>query len=150
SLEGPTGAVNDAVRGAGTFDRVLEKVAMLGRHARFTLGFTLMRDNVHLVEECVDLAQRVGAQAAVFRPLYPAAVALPPLQSRPSLERYRGAIGELVEREAEPVIHTSPTCGAGQPLCAVSVQGDVNPCGFLGPAFNTGNIREQPFEVIWR
>src|SRR5262249_165463 len=47
-------------------------------------------------------------------------------------------------------VHTSHACGAGNHVCSVSVQGDVNPCSFLGPAFNGGNVREAPFEVIWR
>src|SRR5262249_11230240 len=47
-------------------------------------------------------------------------------------------------------IHTSHTCGAGRHVCSISVQGDVNPCSFLGPGFNTGNIRETPFPIIWR
>jgi hypothetical protein len=29
------------------------------------------------------------------------------------------------------------------------VQGDVNPCSFLGPACNAGNIRDTSFEVLW-
>src|SRR5438445_703378 len=36
SLEGPSAETNDPVRGAGTFDAVLEKLKLLGRHARFT------------------------------------------------------------------------------------------------------------------
>src|SRR5262249_29489203 len=34
--------------------------------------------------------------------------------------------------------------------CSISVQGDVNPCSFLGTAFETGNVRNVPFPVIWR
>jgi MoaA/NifB/PqqE/SkfB family radical SAM enzyme len=155
SLEGPTAAVNDAVRGAGTFDRVLEKLALLRRHARFTLGFTLLRSNVHLVKECVELAHQVGAHAVVFRPLYPAGTALHHLDLMPTYEQYSAALGELaaLHDELAPFAQsaTAPaTCAAGQYLCSVSVQGDVNPCGFLGPGFATGNIREQPFEAIWR
>jgi radical SAM protein with 4Fe4S-binding SPASM domain len=48
------------------------------------------------------------------------------------------------------VIHTNHGCGAGQHVCSVSVQGDVSPCSFLGPAFHTGNIREKSFAEIWR
>jgi MoaA/NifB/PqqE/SkfB family radical SAM enzyme len=68
----------------------------------------------------------------------------------PTYEQYSAALGGLMDSESEPLISTSPTCGAGRYLCSVSVQGNVNPCGFLGPAFATGNIREQPFETIWR
>jgi MoaA/NifB/PqqE/SkfB family radical SAM enzyme len=49
----------------------------------------------------------------------------------------------------QPRIHTAHTCGAGQHVCSISVQGDVNPCSFLGPAFNSGNIRQTPFAAIW-
>jgi radical SAM protein with 4Fe4S-binding SPASM domain len=169
SLEGPTAEVNDVVRGPGTFDAVLEKLELLRRHARFTLAFTVLSTNAHLVRQCAALAQRVGAHTAVFRPLYPVGTALHHLELMPSFEQYTGALEELAEMESpsadlhgldpfspatradtEPVIQTSPTCGAGQHVCSISVQGDVNPCSFLGPAFNTGNIREQPFEIIWR
>jgi MoaA/NifB/PqqE/SkfB family radical SAM enzyme len=153
SLEGPSAAVNDPVRGSGTFDGVVGKMLMLRRHARFSLGFTLLNGNAHLVRECVELAFRVGAQAAVFRPLYPAGMALHHLDLMTGFDQYAAALEDLAGLDvsgAPPEGLASPTCGAGRHLCAVSVQGDVNPCGFLGPAFITGNIREQPFEVIWR
>jgi radical SAM protein with 4Fe4S-binding SPASM domain len=40
-------------------------------------------------------------------------------------------------------------CGAGNLICSISVNGDVNPCSFLGPAHNAGNVRITPFEEIW-
>src|SRR5262249_57833330 len=48
SLEGPDAASNDAVRGAGTFDAVVQRLKLLRRHARFTLAFTVLRTNAHL------------------------------------------------------------------------------------------------------
>jgi radical SAM protein with 4Fe4S-binding SPASM domain len=169
SLEGPSAAANDPVRGAGTFDAVVQKLQLLGRHARFTLAFTVLRTNAHLVKECAELAYRVGAHTAVFRPLYPAGVALAHLDLMPSFAQYTAALGELAALDSpgadlnglDPfgpqtraatgaAIHTSHACGAGNHVCSISVQGDVNPCSFLGPAFNTGNVRETPFPVIWR
>jgi MoaA/NifB/PqqE/SkfB family radical SAM enzyme len=155
SLEGPTAEVNDAVRGAGTFDAVLDRLGVLRRHAPFTLGFTLLRTNTGLVRECVELARRVEARAVVFRPLYPAGMALHHLDLMPDFAQYQEAIEEVAELDVsapEPgeIEAFGPMCGAGRHLCAVSVQGDVNPCGFLGPAFQTGNIRERPFADIWR
>jgi radical SAM protein with 4Fe4S-binding SPASM domain len=167
SLEGPSAESNDAVRGAGTFAAVMEKLKLLGRHARFTLAFTVMRTNAHLVKECAELAYRVGAHTAVFRPLYPAGVALDHPELMPTFAQYTAALRDLTgmdspgsdlraldpfgpETRGRPQIHTSPTCGAGQHVCSISVQGDVSPCSFLGTTFNTGNIRETPFEVIWR
>jgi radical SAM protein with 4Fe4S-binding SPASM domain len=169
SLEGPTAATNDAVRGAGTFDAVMASLRHLRRHARFTLAFTIMRTNAHLVRACAELAYEVGAHTAVFRPLYPVGTALHHLDLMPTFSQYTAALRELAEMDApgadlcgldpfspesrEPVrpdVHTSQTCGAGNHVCSVSVQGDVNPCSFLGPAFNAGNVRETPFPTIWR
>lgn len=169
SLEGPNAATNDAIRGPGTFDAVVEKLRLLGRCARFTLAFTILKTNAHLVRHCAELACAVGAHTAVFRPLYPAGVALHHLDLMPTFHQYTSALEELAtmdtpgtslrgldpfspqtRADTQPVIHTSHTCGAGQHVCSISVQGDVNPCSFLGPAFNSGNIRTLPFAVIWR
>jgi MoaA/NifB/PqqE/SkfB family radical SAM enzyme len=169
SLEGPTPEVNDPVRGAGTFDAVLEKLKLLRRHARFTLAFTVLRTNAHLVRQCAELAHRVGAHTAVFRPLYPVGTALHHLDLMPSFAQYTGALRDLADMDCptadlrgldafgpetraatQAQVHTSHTCGAGNHVCSISVQGDVNPCSFLGPAFNGGNVRRTPFETIWR
>jgi MoaA/NifB/PqqE/SkfB family radical SAM enzyme len=169
SLEGPTAESNDAIRGAGTFDAVLEKLRLLRRYARFTLAFTILNTNAHLVRQCAELAYEVGAHTAVFRPLYPAGTALNHLDLMPSFTQYTAALRALADMDTpgadlrgldsfspetraatQPRIHTSPTCGAGQHVCSISVQGEVNPCSFLGPAFNSGNIRHTPFPILWR
>jgi radical SAM protein with 4Fe4S-binding SPASM domain len=169
SLEGPSAETNDAVRGPGTFAAVLEKLALLGRHARFTLAFTVLRTNAHLVRQCATLAYRVGAHTAVFRPLYPVGVARHHLELMPTFAQYSEALRSLAtmdrpgadlngldpfspqsRAETQPQVHTSPGCGAGRHVCSISVQGDVNPCSFLGPAFNAGNIRQTSFAAIWR
>lgn len=167
SLDGPSAEVNDPVRGPGTFAAVLEKLTLLRRHARFTLAFTILRGNAHLAEQCAELAYQVGAHTAVFRPLYPAGVALAHPELMPSFAQYTEALRSLsrtapnadlngldpfspeTRTEEAAHIHTSHTCGAGQHVCSISVQGDVNPCSFLGAGFNTGNIRERPFVEIW-
>jgi radical SAM protein with 4Fe4S-binding SPASM domain len=169
SLEGPDATSNDAVRGPGTFDAVVERLKLLRRHARFTLAFTILRTNAHLVRRCAELAYEVGAHTAVFRPLYPAGVALDHLDLMPSFAQYSDALRDLAGMDSPgadlhgldpfspetraatgPHVHTSHTCGAGNHVCSVSVQGDVNPCSFLGPGFNSGNVRATPFADIWR
>jgi MoaA/NifB/PqqE/SkfB family radical SAM enzyme len=169
SLEGPDAPTNDSVRGTGTFDAVVERLQLLRQHARFTLAFTIMRTNARLVRQCAELAHRVGAHTAVFRPLYPAGIALHHLDLMPSFAQYTEALRELADMDCpsadlrgldpfgpeqraatQPQVHTTHTCGAGNHVCSIGVQGDVNPCSFLGPGFNGGNIREESFEVIWR
>jgi radical SAM protein with 4Fe4S-binding SPASM domain len=168
SLEGPDAATNDPIRGAGTFDAVCAQLRLLRRHARFTLAFTILQTNAHLVRQCAELACELGAHTAVFRPLYPAGTALDHLDLLPTFAQYRGALRELADMDesgmnlrgldvfgpetraaTQPMIHTTHACGAGQYVCSVSVQGDVNPCSFLGPGFQGGNVRQRSFAAIW-
>jgi [mycofactocin precursor peptide]-tyrosine decarboxylase / 3-amino-5-[(4-hydroxyphenyl)methyl]-4,4-dimethylpyrrolidin-2-one synthase len=167
SLDGATARTNDQVRGAGTFDAVLDRLAVLRRHARFTLAFTILRDNVAEIAACAELATAVGADTAVFRPLYPVGVARRHLDLMPSFAEYNtalntlAALGDTVElrhidpfsphsrSETQSVVHQNYGCGAGNLVCSVSVSGDVNPCSFLGPRFVAANVRERTLADIW-
>lgn len=168
SLEGACAETNDRVRGPGVFDQVMERLALLREHARFTLAFTLMRHNLEEVEACVRLAREVGAHTAVFRPLYPVGTAASTPDAMPPFEGYVDAlarVGQLDEEadlhsvdpfspgareELRAVLTSSPSCGAATTVASVSVQGDVSPCSFLGSAFESGNVRDERFESIWR
>lgn len=168
SLEGATAETNDRVRGEGTFAKVLDRLAVLRRHTRFTLAFTIMSSNVQEIEACAALAHEVGADTAVFRPLYPVGVARHNLELMPTFAEYNAALntlarmdGEELElrhidpfspharRETQSVIHQNYGCGAGNLVCSVSVSGDVNPCSFLGPEFVAANVRERSLAEIW-
>ncbi|WP_119729257.1 radical SAM protein [Thermomonospora amylolytica] len=169
SLDGATAESNDRIRGAGTFERVLERLEVLRRHARFTLAFTIMSGNVAEVEECARLAHRVGADTAVFRPLYPVGVARDHPELMPSFAEYNTALDTLARMgddgsmdlrhidpfgphsrsETQSVVHQNYGCGAGNLVCSISVSGDVNPCSFLGPRFVAANVRESSLAEIW-
>lgn len=167
SLDGATAESNDRVRGAGVFDRVLERIALLRRHARFTLAFTVMKHNAAEAAACARLAAELGADTAVFRPLYPVGVAREHPSLMPSFDDYVGALDALAaldgggdlrnleafgpaQREALRSGVGNLGCGAGTTVCSISVSGDVNPCSFLGGDFDAGNVRTQSFERIWR
>jgi MoaA/NifB/PqqE/SkfB family radical SAM enzyme len=169
SLEGATPRTNDAVRGPGTFDRVMDRIALLAKHSRFTLAFTIMQSNLEEIEACADLARRVGAHTAVFRPLYPVGTARHHLHLMPTFGEYNDALNRLtaMQNEAdfelcslEPfspqsrvetlaITQENYGCGAGNHVCSISLGGDVNPCSFLGSGFVAANIRERPFADIW-
>lgn len=172
SLDGATAGTNDAVRGAGTFDRVMEKIALLRAHARFSIAFTVMRHNAGEAAALAELAARSGAHTAVFRPLYPVGAAEGSPELWPSFDDYEAALDAIwalgaagdgraaAARALEPfsprsraesraVVHDNWGCGAGNTVCSISVGGDVNPCSFLGPASVGGNLRRAPFEQIW-
>jgi radical SAM protein with 4Fe4S-binding SPASM domain len=164
SLDGATAETNDAVRGAGTFDAVVGKLRALGRYMRFTLAFTITKRSAPEVVACAKLARELGAHSAVFRPLYPVGVARAHPELMPSYDDYTGALARLAETtelsaidpfsptaraETQAVTYAGAGCGAANLVASVSASGDVNPCSFLGPAFDAGNIRTRPFAEIW-
>jgi mycofactocin biosynthetic radical S-adenosylmethionine protein MftC len=169
SLEGATAETNDRVRGQGTFDRVIEKLSLLSKHARFTLAFTVMQTNLHEIQQCAELAHKVGAHTAVFRPLYPVGIAKHHLKLMPTFADYNSALNALSEvsrrydfevcsidpfsprtrEDSQSIIYENFGCGAGNIVCSVSVSGEVNPCSFLGPEHVAANIRDTPFQEIW-
>jgi radical SAM protein with 4Fe4S-binding SPASM domain len=168
SLEGAHPETNDAIRGAGVFDRVMDKLTLLGRHARFTLAFTLTQRNLGEVDDCVALAKAVGAHTAVFRPLYPVGIAAHHAELMPTFDGYVEAIHQLEQvdagadlfaidpfspsarEDARGIVSPEPSCGAATTVASVSVQGNVSPCSFLGTSFESGNLRTRSFEAIWR
>ncbi|MEZ4322737.1 MAG: radical SAM protein [Myxococcota bacterium] len=162
SLEGADAATNDPVRGDGTFDAVCEKLRMLGRHARFTLAFTLTDANHAQAERAARLARELGAHTAVFRPLYPVGAA--GTAQMPSFADYSHALeglsacGDLgaidpfapTSRVATQArTYTGPGCGAANLVASIDIQGAVNPCSFLGSETVGGNVRDRPFREIW-
>jgi radical SAM protein with 4Fe4S-binding SPASM domain len=172
SLDGATAETNDTVRGEGTFDRVLEKIAMLRQHARFSLAFTVMRHNADETRAFAELGARTGAHTVVFRPLYPVGTAETNTDLWPSFDDYERALDAIwtlgadasdrpaavraidpfsprIRQDSRAVVHDNWGCGAGNTVCSISVGGEVNPCSFLGSQFVANNVRREPFDRIW-
>jgi radical SAM protein with 4Fe4S-binding SPASM domain len=158
SLDAATAATNDRVRGAGTFDAVVERLRRFGKHMRFTLAFTITSDNAGEALACADLARELGAHTAVFRPVYPVGTARSHPALMPSFDQYTGALAKLAgehafsptERvESQAITYSGPGCGAANLVASISSAGDVNPCSFLGADFESGNVRDRPFVEIW-
>lgn len=167
SLEGATAESNDAVRGPGTFDRVLERLAVLREHCAFTLAFTITSANAEQIDACVRLSERVGASTAVFRPLYPVGVARDHLDLMPTFDQYTSALDTIaatagehrlhhldpfsprIRAERQSVVHTNLGCGAGNLVASISLSGGMNPCSFLGPDFVAGSVADTTFADLW-
>jgi MoaA/NifB/PqqE/SkfB family radical SAM enzyme len=165
SLDGATAEQNDAVRGRGTFDAVVAKLRQYGQGLRFTLAFTVMRHNAGQVAAFAQLGRDLGAQNVVFRPLYPVGAARHRPELLPAFEQYAEALGSLTaagvsvrgidpfspqaREQSRALIQGNWGCGAGNTIATVSVQGDVNPCSFLGREFDAGNLRQRSFTEIW-
>jgi mycofactocin biosynthetic radical S-adenosylmethionine protein MftC len=170
SLEGASALTNDLIRGPGSFRRVIANLKLLAKHAKFSLAFTVMRANLSEISQCAELARQVGAQSAVFRPLYPVGNAQENLELMPTFKDYRAALEPVLGRgngaldqdcavvpfspaireERKALLFPADGCGAGNVVCSVSASGDVSPCSFLGPDFVAGNIQDRSLAELWR
>lgn len=170
SLDGARAETHDRIRGAGTFDRAIEKIRLLSKHARFTLAFTITAPLAEEVEACAALARELGAHTAVFRPLYPVGTAIQQLALMPTYDVYADALDALargmpprdgdlhaidpfspqIRETIQAKSYVGTGCGAATLIASVSSSGEVSPCSFLGPAMNAGSLRKQSFVEIWR
>jgi mycofactocin biosynthetic radical S-adenosylmethionine protein MftC len=166
SLDGAEPATNDAIRGSGTFERILAGIELLDRrrYPDFSLNMVVTRLNAGEVGEFDALARMYGAKTRLSR-------------FRPSgggchtWEDYRLTRDQLAELSAflgdHPQILTGDSffsltpesrrklglnmCGAAKMTCAVAPDGGVYPCAFLAdPAFLAGNVTEEPLWDIFR
>ncbi|HEX9844782.1 MAG TPA: mycofactocin radical SAM maturase, partial [bacterium] len=166
SLDGASAEACDAIRGPGTFRKVLGALERLqGTSIVRTLNFVYCRNNAHELDAMLALAQRYGATLRVTR-LKPsgrgAAVydALKPTQAQ--LAHLHGWL------QAHEAVLTGDTffhlnafggqplggfqfCGAARMTCLIAPNGDVFPCAFTqSDVFRAGNLRRQDFAEIWR
>ena len=147
---------NDAIRGPGTFARILAGIELLAerRYPDFSLNMVVTRLNVG------EIAEFDRARPPLRR--QDPALPFPPLGRRlRTWEDYRLTRDQLLELSAflgdHPEILTGDSffsltpdsrrdwgcnmCGAAKMTCAVAPDGSVYPCAFLcDPAFLAGNV----------
>ncbi len=172
SLEGATAETNDQIRGKGTFNEAIQKIKMASKYCHFSIAFTLMKINYHESKACAKLAKELGAQAAIFRPLYPIGTASKNLELMPSFSEYLESLYNLEEMEkiyyksnvqlcnnhhwgpkaridSRSIVFNNFGCGAGNIVCSISASGNISPCSYLPNSFIAGNIKEKSLEHIW-
>jgi len=166
SLDGARAGTNDAMRGAGTFDRILAGIELLAArdYPGLSLNMVVTRLNAAEIGEFDRLARHYGAKTRLSR-------------FRPSgagcntWEDYRLDREQLLELSVflgeHPEILTGDSffalapesrrnlgltmCGAAKMTCAVAPDGAVYPCAFLSdPAFLAGNVTARPLSAIFR
>lgn len=165
SLDGATAATNDAVRGAGTFERILAGIGLLAECGVRGLSTNTVVTAVNF-REIVEI-YRFGAERGLktrlsrFRPSGNAR------RAWEDLHLSAGQLGELsLFLNAHRDVLTGDSffsitgkerrelglnmCGAAKMTCSVVPDGTVYPCAFLqDPAFESGNITTQPLGDIW-
>ena len=158
-------AENDAIRGDGVYERVLDTLARLEeRDIGTTLNTVVTRRNVRDLPAIHDLAQEYGAGLRLnrFRPSGRGAdtwdeFRLEPdqieylhgwLADHPSVRTgdsffYLNAMGEVRNE-------TLKSCGAGSMTCLVDPVGDVYPCAFTQwDDLAAGNVVDDGFGTAW-
>lgn len=170
SLDGATAAVNDAVRGAGSFDmatRALENLSAAG-FSDAKISVVVTRHNVGQLDDFTALADRYGATLRITR-LRPSGRGADVWDElHPTADQQRGLYRWLVDRgekvlTGDSFFHLSGLgepgalaglnmCGAGRVVCLIDPVGDVYACPFaIHDNFLAGNIRGAGgFESVWK
>ncbi len=168
SLDGATPEVNDAVRGAGTYDAALRALRNL-RDAGMTdtkLSVVCTRENIPQLDRFKEIADEHGAVlrltrlrpagrgADVWNDLHPLArAAARPLRLARRARRRRPhrrlVLPPAAFGDALPGLNL---CGAGRVVCLVDPVGDVYACPFaIHDRFLAGNVRARAgFGSVWR
>ena len=170
SLDGATAAVNDAVRGPGSYAmaiRALEHLAAAG----FTdakISVVVTRHNVDQLDEFAALATRYGATLRVTR-LRPSGRGAdvwdelhPTAEQQVQLYDWLVAKGDGV-LTGDSFFHLSGLgepgalaglnlCGAGRVVCLIDPVGDVYACPFaIHDRFLAGNVlSDGGFDTVWK
>jgi len=164
SLDGATPDVNDHIRGAGTFHRIVNGIERLaGKNIPLSINTVVTSLNFDQLDRIKELAAFYGARLRVSR-------FRPSGRARQSWEMLRLSRAQLRELSAwlnaDPDILTGDSffsvtaggrrrmgldmCGACKMTCCVDPVGDVYPCAFMQEeAFRGGNLRETTFKDIW-
>jgi mycofactocin radical SAM maturase len=168
SLDGATAAVNDHVRGPGSYAtavRALENLAEAG-FGRPKISVVTTRQNVDQLDEFAAIAAEFGAQLRItrLRPSGRGADVWDELRPLPAQQRqlydWLVARGEDV-LTGDSFFHLSAygqelpglnLCGAGRVVCLIDPVGDVYACPFaIHDRFRAGNVRAPGgFAGVWR
>jgi [mycofactocin precursor peptide]-tyrosine decarboxylase / 3-amino-5-[(4-hydroxyphenyl)methyl]-4,4-dimethylpyrrolidin-2-one synthase len=167
SIDGATAAVNDAVRGEGSFAAALAAMGHLASAGTpFKLSVVLTRENAGQLDAFEGLADQHGAQLRLTR-LRPAGRGAQVWERlHPTATQQRAVYEWLLERgetvlTGDSFFHLSAfgealpglgMCGAGRVVCLIDPVGDVYACPFaIHEEFLAGNVREPGgFARVWR
>ena len=167
SIDGATADVNDAVRGAGSYDvavRALQHLSDVGVSAKLSVVCT--RYNIPQLDQFKEIADRYGAQLRLTR-LRPSGRGADVWEElHPTQAQQRELYGWLVLHgegvlTGDSFFHLAAygkslpglnLCGAGRVVCLIDPVGDVYACPFaIHEQFLAGNVRsEGGFAKVWR
>jgi mycofactocin radical SAM maturase len=169
SLDGATAAVNDKVRGPGSYDTAMAAVRNLASAGLrdFKISVVVTRDNAGQLDDFAAIADEYRAQLRITR-LRPSgrgadtwAELHPTAQQQRDLYEWLSACGDRV-LTGDSFFHLNALgstplpglnlCGAGRVVCLIDPVGDVYACPFaIHDRFRAGNVRSPGgFATVWR
>jgi mycofactocin biosynthetic radical S-adenosylmethionine protein MftC len=168
SLDGATAAVNDPVRGVGSYDTALQAMRHLAQagFAGFKISVVMTRHNIEQLDAFKAIADSFGAQLRITR-LRPSGRGAdvwddlhPTADQQRQLYDWLLANGEGV-LTGDSFFHLAGygdalpglnLCGAGRVVCLIDPIGDVYACPFaIHDNFLAGNVRQPGgFQVVWQ
>ncbi len=173
SLDGCTAETNDWNRGAGSFDKAMRGIDLLGRYqVPFRFACVINKRNLGDLEGMVALALDKGAREAAFARVKLAGRAREhAAEADPSREEMAAAYQTLYRKAFDPAAarvairckHNQALieglgervdclpCGAGRTFVQVSYNGDIIPCSLLTGVerFVAGNVLTDRIDEVW-
>jgi len=165
SLDGATAATNDAIRGSGTYERILEGIARLVRQGfpHLSINTVVTRANFFEIEQLCELAYSYGVKTRLSR-FRPSGDAKRVWQEFHLDHSWLAWLSEFLSAHHDVLTGDSffsitkedrlklglNSCGAARMTCSVLPDGSVYPCAFLcDEQFRGGNILSEPLNEIW-
>lgn len=167
SLDGATEAVNDAVRGDGSYRAAraaMDHLAEAG-FGPFKISLVVTRHNVDQLDDYLALAEAYGAELRVTRLRPSGRGAATWHELHPTQAQQRQLYRWLVDRPhvltGDSFFHLSALgdplpglnlCGAGRVVCLIDPVGDIYACPFvIHEEFRAGSVRDPGgFVAVWR
>lgn len=165
SLDGATARSNDAIRGDGSFRKVIHALECLKReNIEVSINTVLTRRSIAELDRLVDLAASFGAKLRVsrFRPSGRGKESWSELNvSHAQMLDFSQWLGDHLKVSTGDSFFSVSTeerrslglnmCGACKLTCCLSPRGEVYPCAFLQEAdFYAGKLPQESFADIWR
>jgi len=168
SIDGASAAVNDAIRGLGSYAtavRAMDELASAGMRG-FKLSVVTTRHNAGQLDAFKAIADRYGAQLRLTR-LRPSGRGADVWEELHPTAAQQREVYDWLLRHGEDVLtgdsffHLSAfgqalpglnLCGAGRVVCLIDPVGDVYACPFaIHDQFLAGNVRAPGgFQEVWR
>jgi radical SAM protein with 4Fe4S-binding SPASM domain len=169
SLEGSTSAVHDKLRGAGTFDLVLNSIKLLKKAGvkRVIISPVLTRINAHDLPNLLDMVTKFRLGKVKLNVFVPVGRG----QSNQELSLSPHIVAAILNDLNKTCLKTGEeyldlmdekttifsrfvkkmNCGAGTGVLSIAANGDVYPChAFHVPEFKAGTIKNDSLETIYR